>query len=152
MNMLNRFMSQVVPEPNSGCWLFDCADGPGGYSRFCFNKKVYRAHRVAFALFCSDPTGLNVCHKCDNPPCVNPDHLFLGTASDNLGDMSAKGRGRKAGTGPNGTRHFRAILTDDIVREIRTSTESQHAIARRLGLARSTVCHARSGRTWSHVK
>lgn len=84
-----------IPEPNSGCWLWFGACNNKGYGYI--SKKTYGmclAHRYAFASAGNDPGDLLVCHKCDNPACVNPDHMFLGTHKDNTQDMVKKGRAR----------------------------------------------------------
>jgi hypothetical protein len=99
-----RFLSHVSPEPMSGCWLWEASTGPKGYGQFMVveeeGNRVYRAHRMAWLLFRgSIPGRLYVLHKCDTPPCVNPDHLFLGTQLVNLTD--AKQKGRRLGRKPN---------------------------------------------------
>jgi hypothetical protein len=89
------FMEKVSPEPMSGCWLWTGSSNGNGYGVMRINNKQQGAHRVAFELFVGPiPPGLMICHKCDNPPCVNPHHLFAGTALDNNRDMFAKGRAR----------------------------------------------------------
>jgi hypothetical protein len=153
--MRARFMKQIVPEPNSGCWLFDCAPGPQEYSRFCFDKKVYRAHRIAYALFISDVAeDIDVCHRCDFPPCVNPDHLFLGTSADNHADMKVKGRSTK-GPGFFGESSPRSVLTNELVSKLRAEYArggiSQHALARKYGINRNTIESFLSRRTWRHL-
>lgn len=84
-----------IPEPNSGCWLWIGAHDPNGYGRIA--KRTYGtilAHRYSYLSHKADPGNLLVCHKCDNPACVNPDHMFLGTHKDNTQDMVKKGRAR----------------------------------------------------------
>lgn len=92
-----RFLSKCEPEPMSGCWLWTANTSAGiGYGGFWFDGITRCAHRVAFALFRTEPIGdLHVLHRCDVRSCVNPAHLFLGTPKDNMQDMSAKGRSRK---------------------------------------------------------
>lgn len=83
--------------------MHDCQEFRGcrikkGYGQVNMNGRTVYAHRLAYALhYGEDPTGKCVLHKCDNPPCVNPDHLFLGTQADNVRDMWAKGRARPGG-------------------------------------------------------
>ncbi len=110
-----RFMSHVEPEPSSGCWLWTGAVDRYGYGRLKVvsdiddRRVVARAHRIAWVIrFGSIPVGLCVLHHCDNPPCVNPDHLFLGTQGDNSRDKARKGRGLKSKKGlPFGVRFDR---------------------------------------------
>jgi hypothetical protein len=84
-----RFHAKYIPEPNSGCWLWDGWVNGRGYGRF--GKGL--AHRISWELHRGPiPAGMNICHKCDVPPCVNPDHLFLGTQTDNMRDCARKGR------------------------------------------------------------
>lgn len=94
----SRFWAKV--EKSSGCWTWTGGKLSSGYGRIRMNMKRVRAHRAAWRIAKGEiPTGMSVLHKCDNPACVNPDHLFLGTQQDNLKDMCAKGRGR-SGSGP----------------------------------------------------
>lgn len=82
-------------KPVGSCWKFQGAKTAKGYGRFFVKPKVILAHRHAFALaYGAIPEGMHVCHKCDNPSCVRPDHLFAGTRSDNMQDMHSKGRYR----------------------------------------------------------
>lgn len=86
---IEKFMPKIIPDPNSGCWLWDGYVNRGGYGRF---GEGY-AHRYSYEkLVGVIPPGLFVLHKCDVPSCVNPNHLWLGTQADNLADMRNKGR------------------------------------------------------------
>lgn len=91
-NRLAYFRSKIAYEPN-GCWRFTANNTRRGYGRLGFNRKAWPAHRFSwFIHFGEIPDGMLVCHKCDNPPCVNPEHLFLGTHLDNAWDKIKKGR------------------------------------------------------------
>ena len=89
-----RFESKYIPEPNSGCWLWTGSLVGWGYGRFA-SKHRTNAHRMSYMIYCEPiPDNMLVCHKCDVPSCVNPDHLFLGTTIDNINDKVRKGRAR----------------------------------------------------------
>jgi len=146
----DRFWSKV--DPGSDCWLWTAHTQKAGYGQFTVAKgQFFGAHCVSFALTKGAiPPGMSVCHHCDNPPCVNPDHLFLGTQSDNAYDMLAKGRARRA----RGVEHPSARLTEDDVRTIRL-TPPDRGRTRRLAEAYGVSTHAMravlSGKTWAHV-
>lgn len=91
-----RFLSLIDRSPGStDCWPWRGQLGGGGYGRVHWLGHSLRAHRKAYELLVGPiPSGLHVCHSCDNPPCCNPAHLWLGTDADNLADMRAKGRRR----------------------------------------------------------
>ncbi len=94
--ILKLFNEKWMPEPNSGCWLWTAYVDRDGYGNITINRKPTPAHRASWELFKGTiPKGLLVCHKCDTPACVNPDHLFLGTHKDNIRDSFAKGRKRE---------------------------------------------------------
>ncbi len=95
MNLTDRFMSKV--KKTESCWLWTAYTNKWGYGTIKILGKMRLAHRVSFTLFrCPIPEGLLVCHTCDNPPCVNPDHLWLGTDKDNASDCLSKGRNPQA--------------------------------------------------------
>lgn len=110
-----------------------------------------RAHRVAWELTHGPiPPGLFVCHRCDNRPCVNIEHLFLGTSADNNADMHSKRRG----VCPVGDRHGQAKLTERDVGDVLVAIkrgEPQRSIARRFMVARPTIGDIAQGITWRHI-
>lgn len=93
-----RFWAKV--EKTSTCWLWKASTDSKGYGRFWDGYRILFAHRYSWGLVFDLPENLNVCHKCDVPLCVNPDHLFVGTQKDNIQDMIAKSRDR--GRWPDG--------------------------------------------------
>lgn len=107
------------------------------------------AHRVSYEAHIGPiPQGLSVLHRCDNPPCVNPSHLFLGTIADNNADMAAKGRAVQ------GVRQHCAKLTPDAVRKIRSLGDAgmpQREVASRFGIAQSTARDIIIRRSWRSV-
>lgn len=133
------------------CWEWTGTRGAGGYGMIWLRQRVVLAHRVAWELTHGPiPDGLFVCHHCDNRPCINPAHLFLGTSADNTADRHAKGRSRAALGEANGN----AKLTPEDVRAIRTAFESgvsQGALGRQYGLWQTTVSDIVRGKTWKHV-
>lgn len=140
----DRFATKYVVADN-GCWEWNAARNDKGYGHFKMDGAVRQAHRVSWELhFGPIEGGMHVLHKCDNPSCVNPDHLFLGTNADNAADCKAKGRHAR----PAGESNPRARLTAQQVRDIRASKETLAAQAARYGVAASTVWAARSGQNW----
>jgi hypothetical protein len=124
-----------------------------GYGKLYYGGKMQLAHRVVYALVNSLPmaaiSGLVVRHDCDNPACINPEHLSLGTQADNIADAIARGRARHRT--PEGVEHHAAKLTDEVVRAIRQSTESARVLGERFGVSKATVKDVRKRRTWRHI-
>lgn len=122
-----------------------------GYGRVRFNGRKWLTHRLAWVrAFGAIPDGFLVLHRCDNPPCVNPAHLFLGTHADNVADMIAKGRQ----VHPRGSDHPMAKLTECDVVAVRTRLkggESRAAIAASLGVSTSLVGYIEKEKIWTHV-
>ena len=88
---MDRFWDKV--DKTGECWIWTASKNKKGYGRFGFGSRAQLAHRVSWLLSNGEiPDGMLACHTCDNPPCVNPSHLWLGTQKDNVVDMSSKGR------------------------------------------------------------
>jgi hypothetical protein len=90
---LERFNEKYYEDKESGCWIWTGAKSPLGYGNFWKDQKYKKAHRAGWEFYFGDiEDGLFLCHICDNPSCVNPLHMFLGTQQDNIDDMHSKGR------------------------------------------------------------
>jgi HNH endonuclease len=152
------------------CWVWMRARAGSGYGRVRWNGRDERAHRVAWLLANGPvPEGLCVLHRCDNPPCVRPDHLFLGTKADNAQDCARKGRNssvvhpeaHRAGIKrwltehperhASGERNGAAKLTAQQAAEIRSlrGQVSQRELARRFGVSKAAIYYVQIGRNWS---
>lgn len=146
---------RVVRSELGRCWEWTRCRSPDGYGRFGLGSAAQGtdyAHRVAWRLVKGEiPRGLFVLHRCDNPACCNPAHLFLGTQADNVADMIAKGRESHA-TGRKGTAHPGAKLSEDAVRDILASPNSNGELASKYGVARNTIRRIRRRSIWSHVE
>ena len=136
----------VSVNKETGCHEWIGKPNHNGYGRIGANGKDYLSHRVSYELHVGKiPEGLAVCHKCDNRLCINPDHLFLGTLSDNHADMVKKGRN------PRGEKQWLSKLNDDYVRVIRLLKWSDAETAKLFGVCRTAITHVRSGKNWGHV-
>lgn len=108
---IERFNKKWQPITETGCWIWDGSDSGRRYGRFFINGKNAAAHRVSYTIHNGNiPKDMNVCHKCDTPACVNPDHLFIGTQSDNMLDREAKNRAN---------RKKQIQITGSMIKEIR---------------------------------
>lgn len=149
MENIEGFFDKIIPEPNSGCWLWTASTKPNGYAQFVNNGKQRLAHRLSFEHFVEEiPEGKHVCHKCDVKCCVNPEHLFLGEHIDNMHDMISKGRDKKA----FGNKHGNAKLKAEDVIEIRKSTMPSVKLAEIYGVSVRCISKIKTYDTWSHVK
>jgi len=149
-----RFWRKVDQSGANGCWNWTGGTHKKGYGTLHKgdgDSRPVATHRLSYIMHTGDiPDGMYVMHTCDNPRCVNPAHLVLGTASDNVRDMWEKGRAKPKGV--KGEAHLKAKITEDDVRMIRADkTRSNHELARLLGVSPNAVRYVRIGRTWTHV-
>lgn len=137
------------------CWIWPGARLNSGYGCINVKGRTITTHRVAWELSNGQPVpdGLQVLHRCDVKLCCNPAHLFLGTQSENLHDMVAKGRYGQRRI-PNGTRHHNAKLSESNVRAIRKALKdgaTQTRLARAFGVDRRVIYDIATGKGWAHV-
>lgn len=149
-----RFWKKVSKGKKTECWEWIGNQSPAGYGRIQRggkNSPHLNAHRVSYELHNGKiPDGYVVMHKCDNPSCVNPNHLSLGTPRQNTQDMIHKGR--QVVVAPLGVENGKSILNPDLVKYIRKSVKNNAELGRELGVSINAVRGVRIGRTWSHVK
>jgi len=150
---IEKFMDKVMPEPNTGCWLGLWKINHGGY---CQSKKrtndgilIRGAHRISYYMhFGAFDYSLSVCHKCDVPCCVNPDHLFLGTMSENILDMHRKGRNVR------GSKCHTSKLSNEDVLNIVELKKLGHKIvdlSNKYNVDRVSIGDILQGKFWSHL-
>ena len=160
-----RWFMRYVVKRDDGCWEYIGKRDKNGYGKSRVIPLTWHAHRAAYFLFIGDvPDYLCVCHRCDRPWCVSPDHLFLGTQAENISDKVRKGRtafGDKHGskTHPEkirrGINHWNAKISENVAVEIKQLLQSPNAncraIAREYGVHRGVVYNIKYGNSWRHL-
>ena len=162
--LADRIIAKSMPEPNSGCWLWLGSLWGNGYGNLSNGSRQPRlgAHRGSWMAFRGPiAEGMDVCHRCDVPICVNPDHLFLGTRKDNMQDCKAKGRNIRGAAlreavlphVHRGEIHYKTSLTEDDVRHIRAnySGATRAALATKYGMRPIAIWKIATRRNWTHV-
>ena len=149
----SRLFSRV--EKTDSCWIWTGGVDDWGYGVIKHDGKNVKTHRLSYELHQAPiPQGLCVCHTCDNPPCVNPAHLFLGTHADNSADKVRKGRARHGSQ--VGELHAMHILTEVDVLAIKEELKRYRRgdctkLARRYGVTTSTISAIKVGARWPHL-
>lgn len=152
--MQNAFWARVKLQ--AGCWLW-LGFTKNGYGRFAIQGTQVYAHRLSYAYWYGvDPGELSVCHHCDNPPCTNPEHHFLGTQAENNADRDMKGRNgsTRGKTFIRGEQMGAAKLSEENAKEIielHKAGVRQKEIAERFGLAQCSISHLINGKRWKHL-
>lgn len=151
--IVGRFESRYIPEPTSGCWLWFAAADAKGYGRMNLGGGIYvKAHRLSYVLF-KGPLDFFALHRCDNPACVNPNHLFDGSWRENTQDSWNKGRRAHIRT-PVGEANKKTSLNNEQVYEVRARMargEKPEALAPEYGVTGATLYNIKNGVTWRHL-
>jgi DNA-binding XRE family transcriptional regulator len=142
IHLLERVLANVMTNEN-GCWIWTAARTQGGYGALWLDGEVKYAHRVVGVLFLAldENSGKYVLHECDTPACCNPNHLRIGTHSQNMADASAKGRLAKK------------LTPNDVIeiRRLRAAGHTQQDLADRFDVSRMTIRQIERRETWRHL-
>lgn len=152
ISLEERFVEKILITDD--CWKWTASKYHDGYGIFRKGSKIHRAHRISYEIFIGEiPDDMLVCHHCDNPACVKPSHLFLGTIQDNIQDKCDKGRA--SGGSLKGEDSPSHKFTEDIVKNIRllyaTGKFSYSKLSKKFGVSKPTVKDMVKRRTWRHI-
>lgn len=147
-----RFWEKVKILSKNACWEWQAGKFHYGHGQFSLKRKNFKAHRISYILTKgSIPNGKCVLHKCDNPPCCNPSHLYVGTQKDNAQDRKKRGRQNSQ----KGSKHSQCIFDEKIVLKIRKSFSGKRgeygSIAKKYGVDRKTIFNLITKRSWNHI-
>lgn len=152
--LIKLFWSKVDIRTEGECWEWKAGKLKKGYGQFTaayYYGYSRLAHRFSYLIKHDElPNELMVCHTCDNPSCVNPKHLFLGTHIDNMQDCVSKGRHFHSEF--QGEAHWKARLTESDIIAIRADTRKLTEIGKDYGCSKSHIGHIKRRRIWKHVK
>jgi hypothetical protein len=153
VTLRERLAHGSIPEPNSGCLLWLEGVNDHGYGRLRWDGRAQLAHRLSWAAEHGPAGRLHVLHKCDNPGCINPKHLRLGTQADNNADMRSKGRSSDGRPRPSarGESNGHAKHSEEIMLAVKDAGGTYKEIARRYGVSKTSVGYVKRGIQWSHL-
>ena len=145
-NTLEKFHTRYLIDPQTQCWNWQGHKDRDGYGQWCWHGQVWLVHRFSAMLHIGDPKGMFVNHHCDNPSCVNPLHLYLGTPQDNMDDKVQRGRQSKGST------HSNSKLSEQDVLDIRADTISfLRVLSAQYKVSMSTISLIRRRKSWTHI-
>jgi len=152
MSLELRFRLRFTEGDKDSCWNWEKGVTAGGYGQMAYHNKKYSAHRLAWTLHHGKdiPDGKVIRHTCDNPRCVNPHHLLIGTQSDNVKDMIERGR-LVVRSRPKGEENPNSIVKEIHVKDIYEMNGSHIEIATKFNYPVGAIRSIRSGRTWRYI-
>ena len=158
-SIAERFEEKYIVDEETGCWLWQASKFHNGYGKFWKDGKVCYAHRFSWEFYNGPiPKNICVCHKCDNPCCINPRCLFIGTHQDNMDDKKAKGRQSDQNGEKNGSSKLKekeVLAIREILRRFPgnkgLSLGIQAFLARWFGVSDSHISNIHKGLRWSHI-
>lgn len=154
MGVWERIEKYTMPEPNSGCWLWNGACGNDGYPRITIgslkdnSKRSARVSRLVCEKIHGLPDNMQALHRCDNVNCVNPDHIYPGTSSQNTKDCIDRNRRTQI---KRGEKNNMAVLVPEDVLHIRSSEKSGVELAAKYGVSQALISLIRSRKLWRHI-
>jgi hypothetical protein len=150
-SLADELWSHCVVGDKDACWEWQGGKTSSGYGQLYYRMQQHKTHRLSYELHYGPiPGGMSILHKCDNPPCCNPNHLCLGTRADNVADMCHK----KRNDGPRGEECHTAKLTESdipVIRQMREDGMTLMAIAAIYGISSDSISHVVRRKTWKHV-